>query len=147
MNDDVRAQLRGLRSLRAVSDQAVTWLAEHITPVSFGSGDVLITEGANDRDCFFIVSGETEVVRGGAVLGVSGAGEPEGELALFLGLPRSATTTAISEVDALRLRADDYDRLRRETPELADDIRVNVCRHLARRFGVPMFAGVTADGD
>ena len=120
------------------------WLADHVEPVSFAAGDVLITEGASDRDCFFIVSGDTRVVRGGTELGISSAGEPEGELALFLGTPRSATTTAITEVSTLRLRADDYDRLRRDDPELADDIRLNVCRHLAKRFGLPMFAGVPA---
>jgi CRP-like cAMP-binding protein len=146
-HEDRRHQLRALQSMAAVSDEAVRWLAEHVEPVSSHAGEVLITEGATDRDCYFIVSGETEVVRGTSVLGVSGAGEPEGELALFLGMPRSATTTALSHVETLRLRADDYDHLRRENPALADDIRVNLCRHLARRFGVQMFAGVSAGED
>lgn len=144
--DEAFEQLRGLGSLARVSDDAVRWLAEHVEPVSFEAGERLITEGDDDRDCYFIVFGETEVVRQGSVLGISGPGEPEGELALFLGTPRSASTTAVSAVRTLRLRAEDYDALRESEPELADHIRVEICRHLARRFGLPSFAGVPAEG-
>lgn len=80
-----------------------------------------------------------------AVLGVTGEGEPEGELGLFLESPRMATTTARTPVSVLMLAPEDWDRLCTESPGLADEIRVGVCRHLARRFGLPAFAGVPVE--
>ena len=134
--------LRRLRSLSAVSDEGISWLAEHVAPLSFEAGEALIVQGDTSRACFFITEGETEVARDGAILGLSGVGEPEGELGLFLRVPRSATTTARTRVHALVLQPGDWDELVESRPGLAEDIRVAVCRHLAQRFGLPSFAGV-----
>lgn len=134
--------LRQLGSLSAVSEAAISWLAEHVAPRSFEAGEKLIVQGDSSRECFFIVDGETEVARDGSVLGISGVGEPEGELGLFLRIPRSATTTARTRVSALVLRPGDWDELIETQPSLAEEIRVAICRHLAERFGLPSFAGV-----
>jgi CRP-like cAMP-binding protein len=134
--------LRQLKSLSAASEAAISWLAEHVAPRSFEPGDELIVQGDSSRECFFIVHGETEVARDGTVLGISGAGEPEGELGLFLRTPRSATTTARTTVSTLVLRPDDWDELVEAQPPLAEEIRVVMCRHLAERLGLPSFAGV-----
>ena len=135
--------LRRLGSLAAVSDDGVRWMAGHVEPREFGRGDVLIRQGESTRECYFIVDGETEVRRDGAVLGFTGEGEPEGELGLFLRSSRAATTTARTPVSVLMLAPEPWDRLCAESPGLAEEIRVGVCRHLARRFGLPAFAGVS----
>jgi CRP-like cAMP-binding protein len=137
--------LRRLGSLASVSDEGVRWIADHVEAREFGRGDVLIRQGESTRECYFIVDGETEVRRDGAVLGITGAGEPEGELGLFLGSPRRATTTARTPVSVLMLGPEHWDRLCTESPGLAEEIRVGVCQHLARRFGLPAFAGVSLD--
>ena len=129
--------LRSLRCLADVPDDGVAWLASVVEERRYGVGDVLITEGATDRDCWFLVEGETSVTAGGAVLGVSGVGEPEGEMALLFRRPRGATTTVTSPVLALVLRAADWDRLEAEQPERADGIRGGLLQHLGRRFGRP----------
>jgi CRP-like cAMP-binding protein len=139
------SELQRLVSLAGVSTEALEWLASHVSEASFTVGERLIRQGETDRDCYFIVDGETEVVRDGVILGVSGVGEPEGELGLFLGTARAATTTAITPVRTLKLLAKDFDELRETQPDLADDIRVNICKHLARRFGLRAFAGVHVD--
>ena len=138
------SQLLAMQSLADVSGEAVQWLASHVVEVEIGAGSEFITQGATARDCYFIVSGDAMVTRNGAQLGTTGPGEPEGELGLFLGIPRTATTTAITDVRALRLDASDFDDLRDSNGELADSLRVGICRHLARRFGLPSFAGVSA---
>lgn len=137
--------VRRLGSLASVSDEGVRWIADHVEAREFGSGDVLIRQGEPTRECYFIVAGETEVRRDGAVLGITGEGEPEGELGLFLRSPRSATTTARTPVSVLMLAPDHWDRLCTESPHLAEEIRVALCRHLARRFGLRGFAGVSLD--
>src|SRR5262245_63014427 len=116
--------LRQLGSLAAVSDEGVRWIADHVEAREFDGGDVLIRQGESTRECYFIVAGETEVRRDGAVLGFSGEGEPEGELGLFLGSPRAATTTARTAVSVLMLAPQHWDRLCTESPRLADEIRV-----------------------
>ena len=129
------ADLWALRCLGDVSDHGVEWLALHTEERAFAVGDVLTVEGATDRDCFFLIEGNTEVRANGAVLGQSGAGEPEGEMALLFRRPRGATTTAIAPVRALVLRSEDWDQLERDQPDVANDIRSGILQHLGRRFG------------
>lgn len=143
--DDRGAHVEDLACLATVSPAGRSWLASQVASRTFAAGDVLISQGETTRECYFIVDGETEVVRDGVVLGRSGAGEPEGELGLFLRLPRSATTTAMTTTHTLVLPAEHWDELCETDRELADHIRVEVCRHLARRFGLPGFAGVPLD--
>lgn len=142
---DTLDQLRAMRSLSEVGDEGVQWLADHVVEVQIEAGEEFITQGDQSRDCYFIVSGKTRVTRNEAELGITGPGEPEGEVALFLGIPRTATTTAITEVTALRLDAAHFDALRTRNIELAEGLRAGICRHLARRFGLPSFAGVSRD--
>lgn len=144
MTEHFRA-LRSLESLGSVSDEGVRWIADHVERREFGPGEQFICQGDPSRECFFILDGQAEIRRDGVVLGVSGAGEPEGELGLFLHVPRTATTTALTEVSSLVLAPEHWDRLCAEAPELATEIRVELCRHLARRFGLPAFAGVPVD--
>ena len=126
--------LRSLRCLADVSDAGVQWLASNVAACRFDVGDVLIREGETDRDCYLIVKGDTEVTAGGSVLGTSGAGEPEGEMAMFFHRPRGATTTVIAPVEAFLLRAADWDRLESKSPDTANDIRSGILQHLGRRF-------------
>ena len=134
---DHLATLRSLRCLTDVPDAGIAWLASVVEEHAFDVGHVLITEGALDRDCWFLVEGVTEVSSGGSVLGESGAGEPEGEMAMLFRRPRGATTTVTSPVTALLLRAEDWDGLETDRPELANAIRSGILQHLARRFGAP----------
>jgi CRP-like cAMP-binding protein len=143
---EILEQLRAMTSLEEVRDEVLQWLAVHVVEVQLEAGREFITEGDTGRECFLIVSGEAEVTRNGTTLGITGPGEPEGEVALFLGVPRTATTTAITEVAALRLDAADYDQLCANNSEVAEHLKVAICRHLARRFGLPSFAGVSEDG-
>lgn len=137
--------LRSLGSLSAVPDAGVEWLTAHVEERAFAVTELLIRQGDSTRECYFIVDGEAEVRRDGSVLCVSGPGEPEGELGLFLRSPRSATTTARTPLSTLVLSPEPWDRLCQDAPELATEIRVELCRHLARRFGLPAFAGVTLE--
>ena len=146
MSDHSRlGQLRRMASLNGVNDAALEWLAAHVVEVELAAGYEFISEGARTRECYFIVTGEARVSKEGTTLGVTGPGEPEGEVALFLGVPRTATATAVSDTTALRLDATDYDLLRATDRALAEHLRVAICRHLAYRFGLPSFAGVPRD--
>jgi CRP-like cAMP-binding protein len=125
-------------SLEDVPDEVVKWLAEVVNEVCFDRGVTIIVEGdRDDRDCYFILEGLTDVAMGGRVMGQTGAGETEGEVALLLNLPRGCTTTVVEPVRALRLRAEIFDRLEEEDPASADALREGVLAHMRRRFSKP----------
>ena len=127
--------LRGMQSLEDVPDDVVTWLAGEVEEMNFAAGEQIITEGAFDRDCFFIAEGLTDVAMGGRLIGRTPAGEPEGEMSLFLHRPRGCTTTAVSDLRTLRLRAEAYDALVESDPSAAAALREGVLAHMRRRFG------------
>jgi len=128
--------LRAMPSLADAPDASIRWLADHVDPVRFEPGDILIREGAADRDCYFIVSGVTDVTFAGTSLGPTGPGEPEGEMAMFFRRARSGTTVAITGVDALRLRAADYDTFDATDPALAEAFRTAILNHLSSARGI-----------
>jgi len=123
-----------MQCLVDVPEEVVRWLAEHVVARAFVAGDTLIVEGSLERDCYFIVAGETEVRAGGSVMGRSGPGEPEGEMAMFFRRPRGATTTALGPVETLVLASTDFDTLASEQPAAAAALQAGVLEHLARRF-------------
>lgn len=127
--------LRAMGSLEDVPDDVVKWLAHEVDEMFFDPGAQIITEGAVDRDCYFIVDGATDVAMGGRVIGQTLAGEPEGEMALFFNRPRGCTTTAATPLTTLCLRAESYDELVATDPTLAAAFRDGVMAHMARRFG------------
>jgi len=75
------------------------------TQVSFGPGDVLLSEGAYDRHAYLLMSGFVKVtatLENGqeALLSVRVGGDMIGEMAAVDGAPRSATVTACGQLVA-----------------------------------------------
>jgi CRP-like cAMP-binding protein len=132
---DNYAVLRAMPVLEDVKDRVVEWLAGVVEEREFGYGTRIITEGAEDRDCYFITEGATDVSIGGRVIGQTPAGECEGEMALFFERPRGATTIATTKVRVLCLRAESYDQLAQNDPVAANLLRNGVLAHMQRRFG------------
>ena len=82
---------------------ALEELAGAAAPVRFGAGATLIREGEPGLDYHLITAGEVEVSQGGRVVGRVGPGEGVGEIALIRRVPRTATVTAVTAVETLRL--------------------------------------------
>ncbi len=118
-------------------DELIGWLADHTAIATFKRGDVLIKVGASTRNCYFIISGETNVSFEGRSLGPTGAGQPEGEMAMFFRQPRSATTVAFSDiVTVLNLPASAFDELQTTRPELARRFQSELLSYLERARGI-----------
>ncbi|MWV47177.1 cyclic nucleotide-binding domain-containing protein [Paenibacillus sp. HJL G12] len=88
---------------------------------SFQGGDSLIVEGSYGNSCYFIMSGQVQVVSRNLVgqsvtLDVLGEGELIGEVALFLEEKRTSGVQAIGEVKALRLEQNAFSRLAAASP-------------------------------
>jgi CRP-like cAMP-binding protein len=69
----------------------------------FAPGEVVVTEGEIAQEFFVVVEGEVEVTHHGAVLRREGPGDVFGEIGLLRDVPRTATVTAVTDVELLVL--------------------------------------------
>jgi CRP-like cAMP-binding protein len=76
----------------------VTRLTEH---VKVGEGEILLREGEDTKELFLILSGTGEVAQNGKVVNALGPGEFFGELSALCWGPRTATITAVTDLELL----------------------------------------------
>ena len=122
------------------------WLAigERGVPRVFESGDVLMHHGSKGRSCYAIRSGQVLVsatsTQGAlVVLGRLGPGQLVGEFAALEGGDRSATATAKTEVDTVRLAWQDLHAILHEHPDWAISLLQRMAgriRCLSQRYSV-----------
>jgi hypothetical protein len=87
---------------------ALDRLAESLAPVSYAEGEVLMREGDPGDRYVLIEDGEVEVRSDGRSLGRYGPGDGVGEIALLRRVPRTATVTTRTRVDAYAIDAADF---------------------------------------
>lgn len=80
--------------------------------VKFDGGEVLMSQGDNDNDIYFILFGEVDVSINGRHVAIRKTYDAVGEMAIVNpSEPRSATLTAITEVVTLKVSEPDFNRL------------------------------------
>lgn len=102
--------------------------------LSYSEGDVLFRQGDAGDAAFVIVSGQAEVSidtdNGPLVVARLSDHDFVGEIAILCNVPRTATVTATTSLDALCISKDLFFRLVKEFPEIA----IEVMRELAHRL-------------
>ena len=98
--------------------------------VALPEGRELTREGMRGREFFVLLDGTADVRRKGRRVNQLGPGDFFGEIALLTQVPRTATVTATSPVDALVITDRDFRGLLREAP----DIQRKVLEALAERL-------------
>jgi len=102
--------------------------------LSYSEGDVLFRQGDAGDAAFVIVSGQAQVSidtdNGPLVVARLSDHDFVGEIAILCNVPRTATVTATTSLDALRISKDLFFRLVKEFPEIA----IEVMRELAHRL-------------
>ncbi len=118
-----QSHLRGLKLLSGLSIDQLEDVSRRLKPVRYRQGETIIREGAQGDEMYFLESGRVQVVRRqGAralLLAELGAGDVVGEMALLTGKPRSATVSAVSDVDLWAMSQADFDELLAAHPNLA----------------------------
>jgi len=71
-------------------------------------GTAVVREGDPSDRFYVIVAGRVEVTQGGRHLRVEGPGEFFGEIGLLRDVPRTATVTALEDVETLSLTREDF---------------------------------------
>ncbi len=100
-----------------LSEQAL--VAAAVEPVELLPEQVLFREGDAGDSLYIVTLGSLRVMRSGSVLGLIGAGEVAGELAVVDKKPRSADVIAQGPARLLKLPAPAFDELVSRSPELA----------------------------
>jgi predicted MFS family arabinose efflux permease len=83
-------------------------LARHLEPSRAPAGTAVIREGEPGDRVYVIRSGRVRVSKRGTQVAELGAGDYFGEIALLRDVPRTATVTAIDDVEILSLERDEF---------------------------------------
>ncbi|TAK46982.1 MAG: cyclic nucleotide-binding domain-containing protein [Betaproteobacteria bacterium] len=102
--------------------------------LTYDPGQVLVKVGDMADAAYVIIEGQAEVSvpsqRGTVVVNTMGKNEVIGEIAIFVDLPRTATVTAITKVEVLRISKDLFINVVRQNPDAA----IELIRILAMRL-------------
>ena len=95
--------LRGVPSLRALSDVDLARIAALLGERLVKAGEVLVEEGTSGNESFLVVDGTATVLASGEPIASVGTGDFVGELALLTDAPRCATVRAETPMHLLVL--------------------------------------------
>ena len=113
-----------------LSKRQLAQVASIADEIDLPQGKILTREGERGREFFILLEGEAEVRRKGRKLATRRAGEFFGEIALLSNVPRVATVTAATPVQALVVRDVDFRALLAHTPQIALKVLEKVAERL-----------------
>jgi CRP/FNR family transcriptional regulator, cyclic AMP receptor protein len=105
-------------------------VARLCTPLRIEEGFVLTTEGTPAHECFLIVDGKAQVALGGRPIGMVGAGECVGEMALVDGGCRTATVTAVTPMNTYLVSGHDFYSLLKVSPTILRKLAATIAHRL-----------------
>jgi CRP/FNR family transcriptional regulator, cyclic AMP receptor protein len=107
--------------------ERIASLADH---EELPSGTVLTHEGRVGNEAFIIARGQAEARIGKKKVAVLGPGQMVGEMALIDRGPRSATVTAVTDVDVLVLDPRSFASLMDDVPSVARKVLKTIVQRL-----------------
>ncbi|MDP9066871.1 MAG: Crp/Fnr family transcriptional regulator [Actinomycetota bacterium] len=130
-----RVERKHKNFVAALSDEELRTLTQRGRTRRFRRGQTLLGQGETSDRLILIRAGRVKVAvvdEDGreAVLAMRGAGEIVGEQAALDGEPRSATVTAVEEVEALLVEAADFDAAAETHPRLLSLLSATVTHRM-----------------
>jgi CRP-like cAMP-binding protein len=130
------ALLKRVSLFERTPDRVLAGLARTLEEETFPAGTTMITEGAVEDWLFVLIDGSVRVTHWDRVSEL-GPGDVVGELAVLAGEERVVTVTAMTDVQAFRLRKVDFDEALRTRPEIASGVIAELVRRLRTRPPLP----------
>jgi SulP family sulfate permease len=123
---------------RGMAPDELARLAAELESVRFASGQVLFRQGDPGDALYISLKGDIGLRLPGTTrrLASFAPGVTVGEMAMLARSTRSAEAVAESDVEALRLSVDAFDRLQRAHPQLATRLLTNIALHLGDRVRI-----------
>jgi CRP-like cAMP-binding protein len=100
--------LAGIPMFAPLAPASLEFLARRLATTSTPAGTVLVREGDPSDRFYVIVTGRVEVTLAGQPVRVEGPGEFFGEIGLMRDVPRTATVTAVDDVETVSLTREDF---------------------------------------
>jgi CRP/FNR family transcriptional regulator, cyclic AMP receptor protein len=121
----------------ALDDKRRRTMASSGKEQAYKQGDKIVDEGATGVGFFLILSGSTEVRKGGKVLAKLGKGQFFGEMSLIDGSPRSADVVATSPTTCWVLTSWTFEGIVKSNPEIALVMLKEMAKRLRSTQGTP----------
>lgn len=123
--------------LKDLPHDLIKKLSDHAQHGTFKQGDILMHAGDESDKLYFIIRGVVFIhahTRDGVIIPVNllYPGQTVGEMGVLRQKERSASVEALSDVDVLYIRADDFTKLIRETPELSTNFIKDLSQRIER---------------
>jgi CRP-like cAMP-binding protein len=122
--------LRKVPLFHRLPRREVARIAALATEESFAQGTPVLREGSRDDGFFIVLQGEVDVRQGVRHLATLKRGQFFGEIGLIARSGRTATVTAGTPVDVLRIAGRDFQKLLEASPRLA----LKILEELAERL-------------
>jgi NTE family protein/lysophospholipid hydrolase len=137
LGDEQRSQLVRRHFHEPFSPEGMNDLLSVVRHSRLSAGEAVLRTGASDDDLFLILTGKLQVridlPAGGAVtVDEVGPGGVVGEMALLTGNARSATVTALEQVDFAQLARGDFERLAAKHPDALNEFLRRIVPRLRR---------------
>ena len=129
-HDHKTALLQGIDLFANCSPSQQVMIADLLVDSEVPKGKPLTREGQDAGTAYIIVKGTASVTRNGRQLATLGPQDIVGELSLFDSLPRTATVTALTDMQVLAMTHDDLATLLLKVPGLAYDLLLVLSRRL-----------------
>ncbi|HET6950522.1 MAG TPA: cyclic nucleotide-binding domain-containing protein, partial [Acidimicrobiales bacterium] len=100
--------LAGIAMFAPLAPASLEFLARRLVTASAPAGTAIVREGEPSDRFYVIVGGRVEVTQGDRRLRIEGPGEFFGEIGLLRDVPRTATVTALDDVETLSLTREDF---------------------------------------
>lgn len=106
---DVAKELQSFHFFRSFPADLLLQVATMIEPVSFKQGDVILKEGALNKNLYFLRNGRAEVVLAGEVVAIlQSQGEVIGEMSVVTERPVSTTIRAAVDLDCFSINTENF---------------------------------------
>ncbi|KAB2933752.1 MAG: cyclic nucleotide-binding domain-containing protein [Candidatus Contendobacter sp.] len=119
------ARLAQVDLLRSLPPEEMEDVLLCVQPARFAAGDIIFRRGEAGDALYLTVAGQVAVLANGqtdaaepALLARLTEGQSFGEMALLTGEPRTATVTALTEVELLKIAREHFDELLDRSPRL-----------------------------
>jgi serine/threonine protein phosphatase PrpC len=100
----------------------------------FDAGSELISEGQTGEEMYVVLSGDTEILKGGKVITTLPAGVHLGEMAMVDNAPRSATARAKNDCNVLTMKRGEFFSIVRSEPVIATKLLWSLVQVLSGRL-------------
>ncbi|MBF0291254.1 MAG: cyclic nucleotide-binding domain-containing protein [Nitrospinae bacterium] len=138
-NEYIKTLMCEVPEFDQLDSDEIDMLSRHIFHRQVSAGTTLCKEGSAGDSLFYIINGRIEIKKESvdgrqAILARFGKGSSVGEMSLVEDSPRSATATAIEDVEILILTRSGFETLLTTHPQIGVKVLRNVAKSLSKRL-------------